>query len=296
MPEQDMATEDALFDNAVDEGNATPAAEPEALPPAVAPEQPTEQPRPDATTAAPDASTPVEADDDAAMVPSARLRDVTKEKRAAEAERDAIRAELAAARRERDRIDYERQEYQQRLAKQQAQQPAASEPEAPDPLLYPKEYREFIEKRFEERLINRDREHSLQLAKRTYKDEFKEAYEIAATQAQQGRADPVLMTRMQQSEDPGETLMQWFRELKIRHEVGNDLGAYQKKVREEAMKDPEFRKAAIEAWRGEAPAQTNGRPNIQLAPSLNGISRSNAALRASQGDVSDDDLWDSTTT
>jgi hypothetical protein len=33
-----------------------------------------------------------------------------------------------------------------------------------------------------------------------------------------------------------------------------------------------------------------------LAPSLNGISRSAAALRASQADLSDDALWDSTLT
>ena len=101
---------------------------------------------------------------------------------------------------------------------------------------------------------------------------------------------------MQQSSDPGETLIQWHREMKVRAEVGNDTKAYKDKVRAEFLKDPEFRKAAMEAWRGEASTQVNGRPNVQLPPSMNGISRSSAALRASQEDVSDDALWDSTTT
>jgi hypothetical protein len=105
---------------------------------------------------------------------------------------------------------------------------------------------------------------------------------------------------MQRSSDCGETLIAWYRELKVRAEVGNDPAAYKKRIIEENRKalleDPEFRKTAMEAWRDGAPSQTNGRPNIQLAPSLNGVSRSNAALRASQQDLSDDALWETTTT
>jgi hypothetical protein len=101
---------------------------------------------------------------------------------------------------------------------------------------------------------------------------------------------------MQQSNNPGATLMDWYRDLKVRAEVGNDVKAYREKVRAESLKDPEFRKAAMEAWRNEAPSQVNGRPNVQLAPSMNGVSRSNAAIRASQVDLPDDDLWDQTTT
>jgi hypothetical protein len=52
----------------------------------------------------------------------------------------------------------------------------------------------------------------------------------------------------------------------------------------------------MEAWRGEASTQAKGRPNTQLPPSMNGISRSAAALRSSQEDFSDDALWDKTTT
>jgi hypothetical protein len=148
-----------------------------------------------------------------------------------------------------------------------------------------------MERRFEERLTAERRESSLQLARRTYKNEFDEAYAAA-----QQYVDPGLRARMHQSSDPGETLMGWYRELRIRAEVGNDPAAYRKKLRDEALKDPEFRKAAMEAWRDDASAVTNGRPNVQLAPSLNGISRSNAQLRASHQDLTDDALFEQSTT
>jgi hypothetical protein len=99
---------------------------------------------------------------------------------------------------------------------------------------------------------------------------------------------------MQQSRDPGETLMEWHREQKTRAEVGNDLNAYKQKHRDELMKDPEFRKAAMEAWRNETP-QNNGRPRVDLPPSLNGTSRSNSLLRPGDGDVSDAELFQQTT-
>ena len=71
-------------------------------------------------------------------------------------------------------------------------------------------------------------------------------------QTAQQHVDPALRARMQQSSDPGETLIGWFRELKVRAEVGNDPEPTEKKVRAEFLKDPEFRKAAMEAWRNEA--------------------------------------------
>lgn len=213
------------------------------------------------------------------MVPSWRLKEITEERRAAQAERDAIRQE-------RDRLVYEQQEFRRRLA--QLEKPVEALPE-PDPLLDPRGYREFMEKRFEDRLANERREFSLQSARKVYREEFDQAYEAARQ-----LVDPALRARMQQSADPGETLIGWFRELKMRHEVGNDLGAYRKKISDDMLKDPEFRKRAMEAWRTEAQGnQSNGRP--MLAPSLNGVSRSSAALRASQQDLSDDDLWSSTT-
>jgi hypothetical protein len=280
MAERDDVTElseDSLFDNAID----PPAAEPA---PSVAPE-PAEKPqveqaKPEPEAAAAPAGDKPKVDDDAHMVPSWRLKEITEERRAAQAERDAFKQQ-------RDQLAFEQQEFRRRLA--QLEKPA-EQPQEPDPLLNPREYREFMERRFEERLVNERREMSLQSAKRTYKEEFDQAYEAA-----QKFVDPALRARMQHSSDPGETLIGWFRELKIRAEVGNDPAAYRKKIGDEMLKDPEFRKRAMEAWRTEAQGNQSGeRP--MLAPSLNGISRSAAALRASQADLSDDALWDSTLT
>jgi hypothetical protein len=280
MAERDDVTElseDSLFDNAIDPPAAEPA--PTAAPePVEKPQVEQAKPEPEAKPLAADDKPKV--DDDAHMVPSWRLKEITEERRAAQAERDAFKQQ-------RDQLAFEQQEFRRRLA--QLEKPP-EQPTEPDPLLNPREYREFMERRFEERLVNERREMSLQSAKRTYKEEFDQAYEAA-----QKFVDPALRARMQHSSDPGETLIGWFRELKIRAEVGNDPAAYRKKVGDEMLKDPEFRKRAMEAWRTEAQGnQHSERP--MLAPSLNGISRSAAALRASQADLSDDALWDSTLT
>jgi hypothetical protein len=291
-----VPTEDALFDTAVDGSAEQATSPPPPPPPEPAPvAQQTEQPlKPDTVAAKPDAGIEGSpADDETEMVPRSRIRGLDKEKRAVEAERDAIRAERDAARRERDRIDFERQEFQRRLTA--SEKPAAPQPDVPDPLLDPKGYQDYIERRFEDRLVAERREFSLQSARKVYGEEFDQAYNAAKQ-----LVDPALQARMQRSSDCGETLIAWYRELKVRAEVGNDPAAYKKRIIEENRKalleDPEFRKTAMEAWRDGAPSQTNGRPNIQLAPSLNGVSRSNAALRASQQDLSDDALWETTTT
>jgi len=284
-PEQDSITEDALFDTAVDlpsdpTPDPAPAPAPAEKPQAEQVERAAPPPKPEQDAAPPPAGDKPKVDDDAPLVPSWRLKEITEERRQAQAERDALK-------RERDQLAYEQQEFRRRLA--QLEKPA-EQPQEPDPLLDPRGYREFMEKRFEERLTNERREMSLQSARRVYRDEFDQAYEAAKQ-----LVDPALKARMQHSADPGETLIGWFRELKMRAEIGNDVGAYRKKVSDEMLKDPEFRKRAMEAWRTEAQAApTNGRP--LLAPSLNGVSRSSAALRASQQELSDDALWDTTLT
>jgi hypothetical protein len=272
-----------LFDDAVSDVEAQP--EPVEQPAAVEPE------KEKTVEAAPETD---DVEDNGSPVPSSRFRQAQEEKRAARAERDALKQE-------RDRLLGEQQEFRRWMMSQQQQPKPAEQPKhsnMPDPLLDPQGHAEYLERRWEERearveqrLLGERRERSLQDARKTYKQEFDEAYEAAMK-----HVDPALRAHMQQSSDPGETLMGWFRELKVRNEVGTDLGAYEKKVREKLLKDTEFRKEAMETWRGEASTQVSGRPNVSLPPSMNGISRSSAALRASQEDLSDDALWDTTTT
>jgi hypothetical protein len=265
--ENEELDESALFNDAVSDEPVTeqeaPAAEVEAEKPegevAEKPEVEAEKP-------------PI--DDNAPQVPSWRVREINEEKRAVQAERDALLAE---------RANWQRQQ-------PKAEPPKEEKAARPDPLLDPEGYANAIRQELREEALSERREESLIRAREANTKEFDEAY-AAARQA----VDPALKARMQNTRDPGKTLLEWHREEKAKAEVGTDLTAYNQRKREELLKDPEFRKAAMEAWRAEVP-QNNGRPKINLPPSLNGASRSNAALRSAMNDdVDDRSLFEQTT-
>lgn len=214
-------------------------------------------------------------DDNAAQVPSWRVREINEEKRQLA---DRVRA-----------LEAERVSWQANQQRQQPQEREQQKPVKVDPLLDPDGYAKQVREDIRNEILAERREESLQTAAEKYGDEFKEAY----TAAQQ-KIDPALRARMQASRDPGETLIKWHRENKQRAEIGDDLAAYKQRLRDEALKDPEFRKAAMEAWRneGQQSQQVNGRPNVQLPPSLSSASRSNAAIRNENAqDVSDRELF-----
>jgi hypothetical protein len=265
--ENEELDESALFDQAVgDEPEATPEPEP----------QPEPEPEPEAQLT-PEADK-LAVDDKAPMIPSYRLKQEADARRQLETDLANERADKAALR--------------QRLEALERPAPKVDQPKAeePDPLLDPKAYREFIREETRLEILNDRREASLANAHKTYKAEFEEAYATA-----QKQVDPALKARMQASRDPGETLIEWHREQKAKAEVGTDLAAYKQRLRDEALKDPEFRKSAMEAWKAEAQPQVNGRPRVELPPSLNGASRSNALLRPGNDDLSDEQLFAETT-
>lgn len=267
--ENEELDEAALFDQAVGEEPDESAAEQiDQL--AEPPEKPLAEPDAQLT---PEPDKPA-VDDNAPQVPSWRVREINEEKRAAIAERDALLAEKA--------------KWQQ----PQPEKPAAPVEKAakPDPLLDPDGYAKAVREEVREEMLADRRETSLATAHKTYKVEFEEAYAAA-----QKQIDPALKARMQASRDPGETLIEWHRENKAKAEVGTDLAAYKQRLREEALKDPEFRKTAMEAWKAEAQPQVNGRPRVDLPPSLNGASRSSALLRPGNDDVDDHALFELTT-
>lgn len=268
--ELEELNEDALFDQATDEAPADPVADPQPEP---EPAQPEPEPQ---LNADPQAAKPA-VDDNAAMVPSWRVREINEEKRRVAEENERIKAELASLR--------------QAQPQRQQEQPKAEKANRPDPLLDPDGYAAAIRAELREEALNERREESLQRAAEANPAEFKEAY-AAAQQA----VDPALRARMQASRDPGKTLLEWHRENKVRAEVGTDPNAWLEKKMEERLKDPAFLAKAVELARGSAqPQQTNGRPRVELPPSLNGASRSNAALKSGNDDLSDDALWDTTT-
>lgn len=218
---------------------------------------------------------PAPVDDNAAMVPSWRVREINEEKRAL--------AEKVAA------FEAERLQWQRQPAPQ-AQPVPEVKAEKPDPLLDPDGYEKYLETKFEEKLLNNHREQSLALAHRTYKTEFEEAYAAA-----QKQVDPALKARMQQSRDPGETLIEWHREQKTRAEVGTDPNAYFDKRFEAYLADPANQAKVLERIRSGAQQQQPGAPRqaapVNLPPSLTRATNASSATSADDDDVSNDGLW-----
>jgi hypothetical protein len=275
-------TDEELFNDA--NSDEAPAEEVVAEAPEAEAEQ--EQPRDEAGRFAaqaaeqpenPVAANPIPApavDDNAAMVPSWRVREINEEKR-------ALADRLAA-------MEAERSKWQQPPAPQVAQ-PAPEKAEPPDPLLDPVGYREFIRNELREERLNERREDSLLQAHRTYKAEFEEAYAAA-----QKQVDPALKARMQASRDPGETLMEWHREQKTRAEVGNDPNAFFQKRLDAWLADPANTAKVIERARGAAqpqPGATRQAQPVNLPPSLTRATNASLDSSADDDDVSNEGLW-----
>jgi hypothetical protein len=213
-------------------------------------------------------------DDNAAMVPSWRVREINEEKRAL--------AEKVAA------FEAERRQWQQRPAPQPA--PVAQEKaEPPDPLLDPVGYREFIRNELREERLNERREESLAKAHEEHKEEFEEAYAAA-----QKAVDPALKARMQQSRDPGKTLIQWHRERKTMAEVGTDPNAFFEKRFEAYLSDPANQAKVLERIRGGTQTQPGAARQaapVNLPPSLTRATNASANISADDDDISNDGLW-----
>lgn len=215
-------------------------------------------------------------DDNAPLVPSWRLREINEEKR-------SLAEKLA-------NLEAERAQWQRT---QQQAKPEAAKPQAPDPLLDPDGYKVAVKEEIRQEILNERREESLQAAAEADPENFKAAYALA-----QQRVDPALKARMQESRNPGKTLLTWYREQKIMQEVGNDPNAWLESKLAERLKDPAFLAKAVEAAQNSArqtPQQTNGRSRVELPPSLSSASRSNAAARTDNTDVSDAELFRETT-
>ncbi len=271
-------TDQELFDQA----NADEAPADEAVVEAPEAEVEQEQPRDEQgrfaaqaaeEPAATEQPAPPPVDDNAAMVPSWRVREINEEKR-------ALADKLAA-------FEAERHKWQQQPAPQP--QPAPEKAAKPDPLLDPDGYETYLERKFEEKMLNNHREASLAQAHKTYKAEFEEAYAAA-----QKQVDPVLRVKMQNSRDPGETLIEWHREQKVRAEVGTDPNAFFEKKLEAWLADPANQAKVIDRARGTAQqpgAARQAAPAVSLPPSLTRATRASVDVSADDNDMSDEGLW-----
>lgn len=190
------------------------------------------------------------------------------------------------------KVERERREELERrfTALEQARREPPKPEEKPDPLLDPAAFTEYMERRFEERIIGERREMSLRMAHRTHREAFTEAYAAAVDAMRSG--DHVLGMRMTSSNDPGETLIQWHREQKTMREVGNDPSAYRQKLLDEALKDPAYLAKAIEAAKASAanPQANGSNPIVRLPPSLANAARGDAH-ESSDLDMSNEGLF-----
>lgn len=279
MSDVEELDEDALFDTAVsDETTETPV---------VAEQQ--QQTEEQATTSQEAETETTELTAEKPPIPPKpewRLKEDAEARRAAEAELANERAEKAALK---QRLD----------ALEQANKPKPAQKEeeddGPDPLLDPKGYKKHVREEIRTELLNERREESMKAAREKDAAAFDEAYQASLEAMRSG--DVTIRARMHSSRDPGRTLIEWHTEQKAIREVGADPNAYVQRKLEEALKDPAFLAKAIEASKAVAQTQqSNGRPKVELPPSLNGASRSNAQLRsAMNADVDDDALWNETT-
>lgn len=292
MPDEDDAilgeaisnTETEIFENALAE---KPEPEPEPVK-----DEPEEQSRDEKGQFAakedeakpsevkPEAEKAKETDDDkGGQVPSWRVREINEEKR-------LLAEKLAAS-------ENERQAFRQQIEAFQRQQKPAEQPkkDIPDPLIDPDGYRAHIRAEMQEGLLNERRELSLSMAHRTYKKDFEEAY--ASAREAMSKGDVALAAKMQQSRDPGETLMEWHRQQKTMREVGDDPNAFFEKRLEEFLKDPANLGKVMERAKAAAATPQNGsRPNVQLPPSLSSLTRAdNSHEGTDDNDLSDAALF-----
>jgi hypothetical protein len=98
---------------------------------------------------------------------------------------------------------------------------------------------------------------------------------------------------MQQSRDPGETLMEWHREQKTRAEVGTDPNAYFDKRLEAFLADPANQAKVLERIRGGSSTGRQWKARAGIPASIPDPSdqRSRNGISADDDDVSDEGLW-----
>lgn len=108
-----------------------------------------------------------------------------------------------------------------------------------------------------------------------------------------GQIDPTDQRRIATSHNPFHEAVLWNKRRTALAEVGDDLGAFKSKLRTEAMNDPEFRKAAMAAWRDEAVANATGNAGASL-PSLNRATGAGSAAADATRWKSDAELFDET--
>jgi hypothetical protein len=206
-------------------------------------------------------------------VPSWRLAEEAQRRREAEQQLAEMRAEM-------------RQIQQMQLAQQRQQ--VAPQQEPVDPFADPQGFAQSIQSGFEGRLREIQLQHSLQFARLAHKETFDQAYESFVDYAHRTR-DQATYQRVMQSSDPGEALVQWYKDQQLHKELGgSDLNSFLAKQREEWLKDPAVQAQVIEAFKATQQAQPSNITN--LPPSLSRAT-SAAPSHGENGDWSQESIF-----
>lgn len=221
-------TDEALFDTVTTGIPPEPVTEP-----AVSSGPPAADPAPVAPPSNPDpAAEPA--------IPPSRLREEADARRAAERDRDELRQQLEALRR------------QQPAPPQSVQQSQAQQPkeiwEDPDGFLAAKI------SPIEQALMRQSERVSRMIAEQTHgKETVSAAFDAMVGAVQAGDREAAFeYQKIMSTDHPYDALVGWHRNRQVITEVGSDPQAYKARIIEEALKDPAVLQRAIEISRGVA--------------------------------------------
>jgi hypothetical protein len=219
-------------------------------------------------------------------VPSGRLREEAEKTRAAQAERDALKAQLEAEKTASQRAIAELNAKFEGFTASQRQpaQPAQPKPEEATPDLFedPTAFVNHLQKGFDSKLaaINQQIKDqriniSMELSRTRHGEAFDAAFGALKSLDANNPDNRQLVQRLIDAPNPGEAVVTWHRRNEAIREVGDDPTAYKAKIAEDTRKalmaDPEFRKQLVAELRGEAMTGDNGKPRttVKLPASLN---------------------------
>lgn len=225
-------------------------------------------------------------------IPPGRLREANERARTAEAERDALKADIERrAAESKAQLDLVMREIAALKTAPREPAKAVEPPKAeviPDIFEDPKGFADHLQKGFQSELSRRDAqlanlrvENSMAIAHAFHKDTFDKAWIAVNELKKENPEHQAIVHRIYTSPNPGEALVSWHKRNQTLAEVGDDPAAYRERVaketRESLLKDPEFRKQLLADMRGEANAGDDGRPRTttRLPKSLNGAQGSN---------------------
>lgn len=235
-------------------------------------------------------------------VPSHEYRKVAERARTAEAERDALKAQIEKSKGDTtsltERLDLVMREITalKTAPREPAKPVEPAKPDvAPDIFEDPKGFADHLTKGFQGELSKRDAqlaemrlETSMAIAHAVHKDTFEKAFDAVKKLDPQNPEDRMTVQRIKSSPNPGEALISWHKRNETFARVGDDPTKFEadirKAERETLMKDPEFRKQILADLRAEANQGDDGRPRTttRLPNSLARAQGSN--LGAERGD------------